>query len=144
MDVGNLVSGSPTFSKSSLYIWKFLVHILLKPSLEDLEHYFASLCNECNCSLNSLWNSFFDIGIKTDLFQSCGHWWTFQICWCIECITVTASSFRIWNSSVGIPSPSLTLFLLMLPKASLTSRSRLSGCRGVTTPLLLCRSLRPF
>ena len=42
-DVGNLISGSSTFPKSSLYIWKFLVHILLKPSLNDFEHYFASV-----------------------------------------------------------------------------------------------------
>ena len=38
MDVGNLMSGSSSFSKSSMYIWKFLVHILLKPSLKDFEH----------------------------------------------------------------------------------------------------------
>ena len=43
MDVGNLISGSFAFSKSSLNIWKFSVHILLKPSLEDFEHYFASM-----------------------------------------------------------------------------------------------------
>ena len=43
VDVGNLVSGSSAFSKSSLNIWKFLVHILLKPSLENLEHYFANM-----------------------------------------------------------------------------------------------------
>ena len=42
-DVGNLISGSSAFSKSSLYIWKVLVHILLKPSLKDFEHYFASM-----------------------------------------------------------------------------------------------------
>ena len=42
-DVGNLISGSSTFSKSSLYIWKLSVHILLKPSLKDFEHYLASL-----------------------------------------------------------------------------------------------------
>ena len=42
-DVGNLISGSSAFSKSSLYIWKFSVHILLKPSLENFEHYFASM-----------------------------------------------------------------------------------------------------
>ena len=41
-DVGNLISGSSAFSKSSLYIWKFLAHILLKPSLEDFEHAFAA------------------------------------------------------------------------------------------------------
>ena len=43
MDVGNLISGSSTFSKSSLYIWKFSVHVLLKPSLEEFEHHFASI-----------------------------------------------------------------------------------------------------
>ena len=42
-DVGNLISGSSTFSKSSLYIWKFLVHLLVKPSLWDVEHYLASM-----------------------------------------------------------------------------------------------------
>ena len=41
-DVGNLISGSSTFSKSSLNIWKFMVHVLLKPGLENFEHYFAS------------------------------------------------------------------------------------------------------
>ena len=63
---------------------------------------------------------FFGIGMKTDLFQSCGHCWVFQICWHIECSTFTASSFRIWNSSTGIPSPPLVLFIVMLPKAHLT------------------------
>ena len=43
MDVDNLISGSSAFSKSNLYIWKFSVHVLLKPSLKDFEHYFASL-----------------------------------------------------------------------------------------------------
>ena len=51
MDVGNLISGSSVFSKSSLNIWKFLVHILLKPSLENFPHYLASVLNECNCAV---------------------------------------------------------------------------------------------
>ena len=42
-DVGNLISGSSAFSKSSLNIWKFLVHVLLKPSLENFEHYFVNI-----------------------------------------------------------------------------------------------------
>ena len=42
-DVGNLISGSSVFSKSSLKIWKFMVHILLKPGLENFEHYFTSV-----------------------------------------------------------------------------------------------------
>ena len=56
----------------------------------------------------------------------------------------TASSFRIWNSSTGIPSSPPALFLVMLPKAHLTSHSRMSGSRWVTTPTWLFGSLRPF
>ena len=72
--------------------------------------------------------------MKTDLFQSCGHCWVFQICWHIECSTLTASSFRIWNSFTGIPLPPLALFIVMLSKAHLTSHSRMSGSRWVITP----------
>ena len=50
-DVGNLISGSSAFSKSTLNIWKFSVHILLKPGLENFEHYFASMRDECNCAV---------------------------------------------------------------------------------------------
>ena len=50
-DVGNLISGSSAFSKFSLYIWKFLVSILLKPSLKDFNQYFANMRNECNCTV---------------------------------------------------------------------------------------------
>ena len=49
VDVGNLISGSSTFSKSSLNIWKFTFHILLKLGLENFEHYFASMRDECSC-----------------------------------------------------------------------------------------------
>ena len=48
-DVGNLISGFSAFSKSSLNIWMFTVHRLLKPGLENFEHYFASMWDECNC-----------------------------------------------------------------------------------------------
>ena len=65
--------------------------------------------------------------MKTDLFQSCGHCWVFQMCWHIECSTFTASSFRIWNSSTGILSHPLALFVVMLSKAHLTSHSPLKG-----------------
>ena len=68
--------------------------------------------------------------MKTDIFQSCGHCWVFQICWYIECSTFTTSSFKIWNSSDGIPSPQLALFVVML--------STLQDCsRWVITPLRL-------
>ena len=50
-DIGNLISGSSAFSKTSLNIWKFTVHVLLKPGLENFEHYFTSVWDECNCSV---------------------------------------------------------------------------------------------
>ena len=75
VDVGNLISDSSAFSKSSLKLRKFSVHVLLKPGWENFEHYFASVWNECNCEV--VWTLFdipspiFGVGIKTDLFQCC-------------------------------------------------------------------------
>ena len=51
MDVGNLISGSSAFSKTSLNIWKFLVHVLVKPRLENSEHYLARVFDECSCAV---------------------------------------------------------------------------------------------
>ena len=82
--------------------------------------------------------------MKTDLFQSCGHGWVFQICWHIECSTFTESSFRIWDSSTGVPSPPLALFVVLLSKAHLTSHSRISGSRSVITPSWLSGSWKSF
>ena len=52
-DTGNFICGSSAFSKSTLSIWQFTVHIFLKPSLENFEHYFTSLWDECNCAVLS-------------------------------------------------------------------------------------------
>ena len=141
VDVGNLISGSSAFSKTSSNIWKFMVHILLKPGLENFEHYFSGVWDECNCVV--VW-AFFGIASLWDWnenwpFQFCGHCWVFQISWHIECSTFTASSFRIWNSSTGIPSLPLALFIVMLPEAHLNSHSRMPGSRWVTI-LLFCIS----
>ena len=132
--VGNLISGSSAFSKSSLNIWKFIVHALLKPCLENFEYYFASMWNEYNFVV--IWILCHCPTLKTDLFQSCGHCWVFQIC-CIlwKCSSFRASSFRIWNSSTGIPSPPLVLFVVIFPMAHLTAR--MSGSRWVITPSCL-------
>ena len=92
----------------------------------------AQLCS----SVNILWHCPF-WGL-----ESCGHCWVFQICWHIEGSTLAVSSFRIWNSSAGIPSPPFTLFAVMLPKAHLTSYSRMFGSRWVITPSCLSGSLR--
>ena len=72
MDVGNLISGSSGFSKSSLIIWKFMVHILLKPGLENFEHYFASVWDECNCAV--VW-AFFGIAFLRDWNEN----WPFSV-----------------------------------------------------------------
>ena len=106
-----------------------MVHILLKPGLENFEHYFASVWDECNCAI--VW-TFFGIAFlwgwnENWPFPICGHCWVLKICWHTECSTFTASSFRIWNSSPGIPSPPLALFIVMLPMAHLTLLSRKSG-----------------
>ena len=90
MYVSNLISGSSGFFKFSLNIWEFLVHVLLNPNLENFDHYFANMLDEYNCAV--IWTffgiAFFGgIGMKTDLFQSCGPCWVFQICCCIECKT---------------------------------------------------------
>ena len=65
-DVGNLISGSSAFSKTSLNIWTFTVHALLKPGLENFEHSFTSVWDECNCVV--VWAflalPFFGIGMK--------------------------------------------------------------------------------
>ena len=73
-DVGNLISGSFVFSKSSLYICKFLVHVLLKLSLKDFEHYLASMWNEGNCAV--VW-TFFGIAL---LWHLNGNW-PFLVLW---------------------------------------------------------------
>ena len=72
MDVDNLISGSSAFSKSSLNIWKFMVHILLKPGLENFEHYFASMWDECNCAV--VW-AFFGIVFLCDWNEN----WPFPV-----------------------------------------------------------------
>ena len=72
MNVGSLISGSSAFSKSSLYIWKFLVHVLLRPSLKNFEHDFASMWNECNWMM--IW-TFFGIALLQDWNEN----WPFSV-----------------------------------------------------------------
>ena len=73
VNVGSLISGSSALSKSSLYIWKFLVHILLKPSLKDSGRSFASVWDECNCAVVWIFFGFaFRIGMKN---------WVFPVLW---------------------------------------------------------------
>ena len=74
VDVGNLISGSSAFSKTSLNIWKFMVHVLLKPGLENFEHYFTSLWDEHNCAV--VW-AFFGIAFLWDWNEN----WPFPVLW---------------------------------------------------------------
>ena len=74
LDVGNLISGSSAFSKPSLNIWKFTVHVLLKPGLENFEHYFTSMWDECNCAV--VW-AFFGIAFLWDWNEN----WPFLVLW---------------------------------------------------------------
>ena len=119
--VGNMIFGSSAFSKPSLYIWKLLVHVLLKYNLKDFEPNHAHVkWVQLYGSLNILWHCpSLELEWKLTFFRPVATA-VFQICWHIECSTFTASSFRIWNGSTGIPSPPLALFLVMLPKAHLT------------------------
>ena len=73
-DVGNLISGSTAFSKSSLNIWKLMAHILLYPGLENFEYYFASEWDECNCVV--VW-TFFGITFLWDWSEN----WHFPVLW---------------------------------------------------------------
>ena len=74
VDVGNLISGSSAFSKSSLNIWNFRVHLLLKPSWENFEYYFASMWDKCNCAV--VW-AFFVIAFLWEWNEN----WPFPVLW---------------------------------------------------------------
>ena len=104
-DVGNLISCSSAFSKCSFNIWKFMVHVLSKPGLENFEHYFASMWDECKFAV--VW-TFFGIVFLWDWnenwhFPVLWPWLSFPIFCHTECSTFTAPSFEIWNSSTEIP-----------------------------------------
>ena len=183
-DAGNLISGSSAFSKTSLNIWKFTVHVLLKPGLENFEHYFTSVCCCCCCWVASvvansvrphirqptrLPRPWYSPGKNTGVgYHNCVVVWAFfgiaflwgwNENWSFPVLSAPLSfpnvlaywvqhfhniSFRIWNSSTGIPSPPLALFIVMLSKAQLTSRFRMSGSRWVILASWLSWSWRSF
>ena len=74
MDVGSLISGISAFSKSSLNTWKFMVHILLRPGLENFEHYFTSVWDECDCAIVL---TFFVIALLWNWNEN----WPFPVLW---------------------------------------------------------------
>ena len=90
-------SGSSQFTHCWSLAWRILSITLLACEMSATVQLFE----------HSLALPFFEIGMQTDLFPSCGHCWVFQICWQMKCSTFTASSFRVWNSLTEIPSPPL-------------------------------------
>ena len=144
VNAGNLISGSFVFSKPSLYIWQFMYCWSLACRILNITLLAWEMIAIVLWLEHSLVLPFLEIGIRIDLFQSCGHCCAFQICWHTECSTLIASSFRILNSSAGIPSPPLVLLAAVLSKAPLTSHSRMSGSEWETTSLWLYRLLRYF
>ena len=145
-DVGNLISGSSAFSKTSLNIWKFTVHVLLKPDLENFEHYFTSMWDECYCVI--VW-AFFGIAFLWDWNEN----WPFPVLWPLlsfpNVLAYWVQHFHSvifqdlkqlnWNSITS------TSFVRSdLSKAHLTSHSRMSGSRWVITPSWLSGLWRSF
>ena len=103
-DVGNLISGSSAFSKTSLNIWNFMVHVLLKPGLENFEHYFTNVWDECNCLVIF---TFFGIALLWNWNEN----WPIPVLWPLPSFPNLLAYwvqhfhsiiFQIWNSSTGI------------------------------------------
>ena len=116
VDVGNLISGSSAFSKTSSNIWKFTVHVLLKPGLKNFEHYFTSVWDVCNCAVVWAffgiaffrdWNENWPFPVLENLFQNC---WIFHKCWHTECSTFTESSFSVF---LNPPNPSSERYITL-------------------------------
>ena len=125
-----------------------MVHVLLKPSLETFEHYFTSVWDECDCVV--VW-ALFGIAFLWDWNEN----WPFPVLWPLLSFPNLLAYwvhhfhsiiFQDWNSSTGTPSSPLALFIVMLPKAHLTSHSKMSSSRWVRviTPSWLSGSWRSF
>ena len=142
-DVGNLISGSSAFSKTSLNTWKFTVHVLLKPGLENVRNYFASVWDACNCAVI---RAFFGIAFLRDWNEN----WPFPVLWPLlsfpNLLTYWVQHFHIiifqdlkqlnWNS--------ITSTSFVRSEVHLTSHSRMSGSRWVITPSWLSGSWSSF
>ena len=123
MDVGNLIPCSSAFSKSNLNIWKFMVHILLKPGLENFEHYFASVWGECKlCILWAFFGIAFGIGMTSCVYSNFGRKflsitqycavlncfscvWLFVTLWTIACQAPLSMGFSRQEYQNGLPCP---------------------------------------
>ena len=125
-----------SFSEIKILNTKYRDTVLLKPGLENFEHYFASMWDECNCAV--VW-TLFGIAFLWDWNEN----WPFPVLWALLSFpNLLAYLVQHFHSIIfqdlkelsRIPSPPLALFIVMLPKAHLTSHSRLSGSRWVIAP----------
>ena len=137
VDVGNLISGSPAISKTSLSIWKFTVHIFLKSGLENFEHYFTSMWDECNCTV--VW-ACFSIAFLWDWNEN----WPFLVLWPLlfstfaDILNAALSQHHLLGFEIAhLEFHHLccddSFVVVILPKAHLTSHSRMSGSRWEIT-----------
>ena len=130
------ISGSSWFMYCWRLAWRILSITLLACEMSGIVQYFE----------HSLAFPLFGIGMKADLFQSCGHCWVFQIAGILS--AAFSQHHLLWFEIAQLEfitstsTPSLTLFVVMLPKAHLTSHSRMSGSGWVITSLWLSGSLR--
>ena len=146
VDAGNLISGSFAFSKTSLSIRKFMVHVLLKPGLENFEHYLTSVWDACNCVV--VW-AFFGIAFLWDWNEN----WPFPVLWPLLSFpsllvywmkhfhSIIFQHLKYLNCN---SNTSTSLFVVMLPKPHLTSHCRISGSKWVISSLWLSGPLRYF
>ena len=138
-----LISGSSTFSKPSLDIWMLLVHVILKPNMQDFKYNLTSKRDECNCLM---FRTFF----STVLLGNWDEDWPFPVLWPLlglpDLLTywtqhldgIILKGFeRLFSNSIASLGLLIKLALLtaVLPKAHLTSHYRMSGSGWLTTPL---------
>ena len=109
VDFGNLISGSSAFSKSSLNIWKFSVHVLLKPPLVNFGHYFAIVWNECNCAV--VW-TFFGIACLCNWSENWPFWmWSWPHTNSFKQLIWEYTFYHRYNNQNFLPGSSSWLYL---------------------------------
>ena len=137
-------SGSSALYKSSLNIWMFMVHILLKPCLENFEHYFASVWDEGNSVI--VW-TIFGIAFFCDWNEN----WPFPVLWSMlfskfaGILSAALSQHHLLGFEIAqLEFHHSNSFVVMLPTTHLTSHSRISGSRWLITPSWLSGPSRSF
>ena len=136
-DASNLISGSSAFFKSSLNVWRFSVHILLKPGLGNFEHYFSWVWDEYNCAVvSTFFLHYLSLGLEWKLTFS-SPVATAEFFKFAGILSAALSQHYLLGSEIAqleFHSPPLALFVVMLFKAHLTLHSRMSVFRWVITP----------